>query len=116
MHAFSSLVSVGVALCAFTGTASAIPAAPTNTTTHILLKTEALRTNGSSVIEYWGLAPGAERRDVSATPDTSGSLVKRCGSNNLDCDVQNNLASTQFGTFFNSPDRSIRLKFEFVKY
>lgn len=31
-------------------------------------------------------------------------------------DVQNNLASQQFGTFFNSPDRSMRLKFEFVKY
>jgi hypothetical protein len=31
-------------------------------------------------------------------------------------DVQNNLASGQFGTFFNSPDRSVRLKFEFVKY
>ncbi len=31
-------------------------------------------------------------------------------------DVQNNLASTQFGTFFNSPERSVRLKFEFVKY
>ena len=31
-------------------------------------------------------------------------------------DVQNNLASAQFGTFFNSPDRSVRLKFEFVKY
>ncbi len=31
-------------------------------------------------------------------------------------DVQNNLASSQFGTFFNSPDRSVRLKFEFVKY
>jgi len=31
-------------------------------------------------------------------------------------DVQNNLAAGQFGTFFNSPDRSVRLKFEFVKY
>ena len=31
-------------------------------------------------------------------------------------DVQNNIASDQFGTFFNSPDRSVRLKFEFVKY
>jgi len=31
-------------------------------------------------------------------------------------DVQNNLASPQVGTFFNSPDRSVRLKFEFVKY
>ena len=31
-------------------------------------------------------------------------------------DVQNNLGSQQFGTFYNSPDRSIRLKFEFVKY
>jgi carboxypeptidase family protein len=31
-------------------------------------------------------------------------------------DVQNNIASGQFGTFFNSPERSIRLKFEFVKY
>lgn len=31
-------------------------------------------------------------------------------------DVQNNIASNQFGTFFNSPDRSVRLKFEFVKY
>jgi Carboxypeptidase regulatory-like domain/TonB dependent receptor len=31
-------------------------------------------------------------------------------------DVQSNLASEQFGTFFNSPDRSVRLKFEFVKY
>ena len=31
-------------------------------------------------------------------------------------DVQNNLDSEQFGTFFNSPDRSVRLKFEFVKY
>jgi hypothetical protein len=31
-------------------------------------------------------------------------------------DVQNNIASPQFGTFFNSADRSIRLKFEFVKY
>jgi hypothetical protein len=31
-------------------------------------------------------------------------------------DVQNNLGSQQFGTFFNSPDRSVRLKFEFVKY
>lgn len=31
-------------------------------------------------------------------------------------DVQNNLASGQFGMFFNSPDRSVRLKFEFVKY
>jgi outer membrane receptor protein involved in Fe transport len=31
-------------------------------------------------------------------------------------DVQNNLASQQFGTFFNSPERSVRLKFEFVKY
>ena len=31
-------------------------------------------------------------------------------------DVQNNLASRQFGTFFNSPERSVRLKFEFVKY
>ena len=31
-------------------------------------------------------------------------------------DVQNNIDSVQFGTFFNSPDRSVRLKFEFVKY
>jgi len=31
-------------------------------------------------------------------------------------DVQNNIASSQFGTFFNSADRSVRLKFEFVKY
>ena len=31
-------------------------------------------------------------------------------------DVQNNIDSQQFGTFFNSPDRSVRLKFEFVKY
>jgi Carboxypeptidase regulatory-like domain len=31
-------------------------------------------------------------------------------------DVQNNLASSQFGTFYNSPERSVRLKFEFVKY
>jgi hypothetical protein len=31
-------------------------------------------------------------------------------------DVQNNLGSEQFGTFFNSPGRSVRLKFEFVKY
>ena len=31
-------------------------------------------------------------------------------------DVQNNLASRQFGTFFNNADRSVRLKFEFVKY
>jgi hypothetical protein len=31
-------------------------------------------------------------------------------------DVQNNIASPNFGTFFNSPDRSVRLKFEFVKY
>jgi outer membrane receptor protein involved in Fe transport len=31
-------------------------------------------------------------------------------------DVQNNLDSRQFGTFFNSADRSLRLKFEFVKY
>jgi hypothetical protein len=31
-------------------------------------------------------------------------------------DVQNNLASGQFGTFFNSPDRSFRTKFEFVKF
>jgi hypothetical protein len=31
-------------------------------------------------------------------------------------DVQNNIQSGQFGTFYNSPDRSVRLKFEFVKY
>jgi hypothetical protein len=31
-------------------------------------------------------------------------------------DVQNNIDTGQFGTFFNSPDRSVRLKFEFVKY
>ena len=31
-------------------------------------------------------------------------------------DVQNNIAAQQFGTFYNSPNRSIRLKFEFVKY
>jgi hypothetical protein len=31
-------------------------------------------------------------------------------------DVQNNIASPQFGTLFNSADRSVRLKFEFVKY
>lgn len=31
-------------------------------------------------------------------------------------DVQNNLDAQQFGTFYNSPDRSVRLKFEFVKY
>ena len=31
-------------------------------------------------------------------------------------DVQNNLASPAFGTFYNSPDRSFRTKFEFVKY
>jgi hypothetical protein len=31
-------------------------------------------------------------------------------------DVQNNLDARQFGTFFNSPERSVRLKFEFVKY
>ncbi len=31
-------------------------------------------------------------------------------------DVQNNLDSSQFGTFFNSPGLSVRLKFEFVKY
>jgi hypothetical protein len=31
-------------------------------------------------------------------------------------DVQNNLASTQFGTFYNSPGRSVRLKFAFVKF
>jgi outer membrane receptor protein involved in Fe transport len=31
-------------------------------------------------------------------------------------DVQNNLASAQFGTFYNSPDRSFRTKFEFVKF
>ena len=31
-------------------------------------------------------------------------------------DVQNNIDSRQFGTFFNSPGFSVRLKFEFVKY
>ena len=31
-------------------------------------------------------------------------------------DVQNNIAAEQFGTFYNSPGRSVRLKFEFVKY
>jgi hypothetical protein len=31
-------------------------------------------------------------------------------------DVQKNLDARQFGTFYNSPDRSVRLKFEFVKY
>jgi len=31
-------------------------------------------------------------------------------------DVQNNIAAQQFGTFYNSPGRSVRLKFEFVKY
>ena len=31
-------------------------------------------------------------------------------------DVQNNLDSSQFGTFYNSPGLSVRLKFEFVKY
>ncbi|HKR21388.1 MAG TPA: hypothetical protein VJS17_02290, partial [Pyrinomonadaceae bacterium] len=31
-------------------------------------------------------------------------------------DVQNNIDSRQFGTFFNSPGLSVRLKFEFVKY
>ncbi len=31
-------------------------------------------------------------------------------------DVQKNLASPQFGTFYNSPDRSFRTKFEFVKF
>jgi hypothetical protein len=31
-------------------------------------------------------------------------------------DVQNNLDAQQFGTFYNSADRSVRLKFEFVKY
>jgi len=31
-------------------------------------------------------------------------------------DIQNNIASPQFGTFYNSADRSVRLKFEFVKY
>ena len=31
-------------------------------------------------------------------------------------DVQNNIASSQFGTFFNSIGTSVRLKFEFVKY
>ncbi|HKG78362.1 MAG TPA: carboxypeptidase regulatory-like domain-containing protein [Pyrinomonadaceae bacterium] len=31
-------------------------------------------------------------------------------------DVQNNIAAQRFGTFYNSPDRSVRLKFEFVKY
>jgi hypothetical protein len=31
-------------------------------------------------------------------------------------DVQNNVHSTQFGTFFNSPDRSFRTKFELVKF
>jgi hypothetical protein len=30
--------------------------------------------------------------------------------------VQNNLASAEFGTFYNSPGRSIRTKFEFVKF
>ncbi|HKR01489.1 MAG TPA: hypothetical protein VJT09_12500, partial [Pyrinomonadaceae bacterium] len=31
-------------------------------------------------------------------------------------DVQNNLASPDFGTFYNTVGRSIRLKFEFVKF
>jgi hypothetical protein len=31
-------------------------------------------------------------------------------------DVQNNLASPTFGTFYNSPERSFRTKFEFVKF
>jgi len=31
-------------------------------------------------------------------------------------DVQNNIASPQFGNFYNSPGMSMRLKFEFVKY
>ena len=31
-------------------------------------------------------------------------------------DVQNNLASPQFGAFYNSPGRSFRTKFEFVKF
>jgi hypothetical protein len=31
-------------------------------------------------------------------------------------DVQNNLASEQFGTLYNSPGCSFRTKFEFVKY
>ena len=31
-------------------------------------------------------------------------------------DVQNNLDSTDFGTFYNTVGRSIRLKFEFVKF
>jgi outer membrane receptor protein involved in Fe transport len=31
-------------------------------------------------------------------------------------DVQNNIDAAQFGTFYNSAGRSVRLKFEFVKY
>lgn len=31
-------------------------------------------------------------------------------------DIQNNIDSRQFGTFYNSPDRSFRTKFEFVKF
>ena len=31
-------------------------------------------------------------------------------------DVQNNIQSSQFGTFFNRPDRSFRTKFELVKF
>jgi hypothetical protein len=31
-------------------------------------------------------------------------------------DVQNNIASGAFGTFYNSADRSFRTKFEFVKF
>jgi hypothetical protein len=31
-------------------------------------------------------------------------------------DVQNNIDSQQFGAFYNSPDRSFRTKFEFVKF
>ena len=31
-------------------------------------------------------------------------------------DVQNNIDSAQFGTFYNSPTRSLRTKFELVKF
>ena len=44
------------------------------------------------------------------------SVMAYLVATNTALNVQNNIASPQFGTFYNSADRSVRLKFEFVKY
>ena len=65
-------------------------------------------------VPNWGFIPGKFRG--KKIPGRFGVKVFNLTNHWNPRDFQNNIDAADFGTFYNTPHRGIRLKFEFVKY